>query len=330
MFDLNKILPCEELNCKIIVVTGPTRCGKSSYVSARVKRDYVKNAKRRFQESLIIVNQLRDNGYPNARLDHNLYFANEWLLLDAKENITAWDCDFVKLGMPNEKYKVQNLPYGSVVALFECDQTANARDNTSGLNEYVRALLKYHGHNNLTIILDMQDFSRLAKEFRLFVHQVIFIEGKKSYRFFKWTYKTKWWCRVVDLAYLNFIKSLENLNIKVEEDSYMKETTFTFYGDIHKYYDHQSGFAYFYNGVDHFDYKKVERTELNRESIEDFCKRHPLVPPKDFKKGSSKDIKEFVNSCPAEIKKSVDNLTKQFKDYLYDKFRKGEFNDYES
>ena len=140
---LNKILPCEDINLSIIVVTGKTRVGKSSYITARVIRDYLKNSNTRFQESSALVDQLRNNGYPNLRLDKNLYFANDTLILDPKTGKCAWDFDISKMGLPNNQYKVQNLPYGAVVVAFEADRQLNALDNRGGLNEYVRNFLKY-------------------------------------------------------------------------------------------------------------------------------------------------------------------------------------------
>lgn len=324
---LNKILPCENLNLSIIVVTGPTRVGKSSYISARVRRDYLKNSQERFLASLMIVNQLRNNGYPNLRLDKNLYFANDWLCLDPKKGVNAWDFDVVKMGLPNKKYKVQNLPYGAVVVAFEADRQLNALDNRNGLNEYVRSLLKYHGHNKITLILDMQDFSRLAKEFRLLVHQIVYIKGKKSFRLFGKTLSTTWYTRVIDVAYLNLIKSLENFNIKIEEASYVKDCKFKYYGDIHQLYNAESGLAYFLDGVDHYDYVKVPTPKLDKDGIVEYLKRHPLIPPDSFKKGKCQQLENAPEVVKTKIDAMVKENSKKLKDYLYEIYRKGEFND---
>lgn len=324
MLDLNKILPCEELETKIYVVVGSTGAGKTSYVSGRVIRDSKKNGHQRFLDALLIVQALKKNGYPNLRLDHNMYFCNDYLLLDKKSGETAWDVDFVRLGMPNEKYKVQNIPYGSVVALREGDQTANANDNKTGLNEYLRALLKYHRHNKLTIIIDLQDFSRLTKELRLLVHKVIFVRRKKLYSIFGKVYKSKWWLREIDNTYLALLNSLTSLRVEVKEKSYVTKKKFVFWGNIHDYYDDHSGLPHFLNGVDHYDYIKKPRVELTRESIEDFCKSHPLVPPEEFKKGA-KNID--LSKVDESVKKDIDALTKKFKDALYEKYRKGELYD---
>lgn len=323
---LNKILPCEDINLSIIAVVGKTRVGKSSYISARVRRDYLKHSRERFFESLMIVNQLRNNGYSNLRLDKNLYFANDWLYLDPKQDISAWDFDLSRMGLPNEKYKVQNLPYGSVVVAFEADQQLNALDNRCGLNEFVRNFLKYHGHNKITLILDMQDFSRLAKEFRLFVHQVIYIEGKRSFRLFGKTLSTTWYTRVIDMAYLNLIKSLENMNIVVEERSYVKFCRFKYYGDIHQLYNSESGLAYFLDGVDHYDYVKVSPPVLSKEGMRDYLKRHPLIPPDSFKKGNISKLENLPENIKQQIDKLAKENSKKFKDYLYDLYRKGELN----
>lgn len=320
MFDFNKIMPVERIRPRIYVITGLTGTGKTSLGSAILKRDYLKYGRQRFQESLALINTLRNNGYPNLRLDANLYFCSNFLLLDKKQDIKAWDVDFTKLGLPNEKYKVQNLPYGAVCFFPDVDQVINSHDFRNGINEYLRGFLKYHRHNNLTLILDMQDFELLAKDIRRLVHYVIYVDKKKDYIIFKKPYKTKWYIRTLDLGYLNLIKSFEIANIEVKESSYLIPGTFTFYGNIHNYYDSESALPYFLNGVDHYDYKENEHFELSRESIEDFVNNHPYSPPDNFKKNSKVDIENL----PIETKKKIDNLTKQFKDYLYENLRKGE------
>jgi len=320
MINLNKIMPVEMILPRIYVITGLTGTGKTSLGSAMLKRDYLKYGRQRFQESLALINTLRNNGYPNLRLDANLYFCSNFLLLDKKQDIKAWDVDFTKLGLPNEKYKVQNLPYGAVCFFPDVDQVLNSHDFKNGINEYLRGFLKYHRHNNLTLILDMQDFELLAKDIRRLVHFVIYVDRKQDFTFFKKLYKTKWKLRILDMGYLNLIKSLELANIEVSERSYMKYGKFTFYGNIHNYYDSESGLPYFLNGVDHYDYVQNDHFDLTKASIEDFVERHPYSPPDGFKRGNKIDIKNLPN----ETKKKIDNLTKQFKDYLYENLRRGE------
>lgn len=323
MFDLNKILPCEPLEPKIYVLCGPTGAGKTSLGSAKVIRDYKKNHKQRFLDSLALVQMLKngDNSFKNLRLDHNLYFCSNYLKLDKKTNLTAWDVDFTRLGIPNSKYKVQNIPYGAVLFFPELDQLCNANDNRMGLNEFLRTFLKYHRHNNLTLILDMQDFSRLAKEFRKLVHKVIFVRKKKTFTFFKIPWKTKWYTNEIDMSYLNLMNSLEQFNIEIKEKSYMRRKTFTFYGNIHEYYDHQSGLAYFLNDLDHYDYISSPQGDFTKEGITKFVQAHPITPPDSFKKNSKVNLENIDEN----IKKKVTNLTKQFKEYLYQNL-KGENN----
>ena len=209
---------------------------------------------------------------------------------------------------------------------FEADRQLNALDNRGGLNEFVRNFLKYHGHNRITLILDMQDFSRLAKEFRLFVHQLIYIEGKQSFRLFGRTLSTTWYYRDVDIAYLNLFQSLENLNVHIEIADFVKTGKFKFYGDVHTRYNAESGLAYFLDGIDHYDYIPSNPMEYTFEGVLEYLKRHPLLPPDSFKKGN----KNKLENLPEEIKKQIDKIskenTKKFKDCLYEMYKKGEIN----
>lgn len=322
MIDLNKIFPVSRIETGIYVIVGRTGGGKTSLGVGKLSRDYKKYGHQRFLESLALVERLRPNGYPNLRLDHNLYFCANFALLDKGKGVPCWQVDFTKLGFPNEQYEVQNLPYGAVVFIPECDQVCNARDTQGkGLNEFLRGFLKYHRHNKITLILDMQDFSRLNNEFRHLVHNVIYVKKKTSLILFGHTLLTIWKLIVFDISYLNLVASLNSLNIEVSEKSYLSKDRFIFFGDVHKYYENQSGLPYFLQKVDHYDYIESKPLELSREAIDEYVKSHPVVMPEEFKKQTKKLDKVEMSE---DIKKKITELTKDFKNYLWESFGKGE------
>lgn len=316
---LNKIFPLERTNCKIIVYVGPTGAGKSSGMKAFAIRDKLKYGKRRYLESLALVQHLQLNGYPNLHLDENLYFCSDYLLLDKKTGEEAWDVQFTKLGVPNEQYKVQNLPYGAFVVLPELDKDIHGNDNKGGINEYIRALLKYHRHNKLTILIDLQHFKRLAKELRDLVHYIYFVRGKKDFTLFGKVLMTKWKYIKIDYALYNLFDSLGELKIPVKREDLIRKESFRFFGNIYDYYDHETGLAYFLKDVDHYDYVKPVKNDFTKESIDRINELHPVVPPDEFKKNNKK---MNIDNLDETIKKKVNSLTKQFKSYLYENIDK--------
>lgn len=312
----------KRLPCSIIAVVGHTGVGKTSLCDAMAIKDYKKYCKERYFESLTVVQMLAKNGYKNLKLDKKnpLYFSNNVFLLNKKKNISTWDIDITRLGVPNSQYAVQNLPYGAVVVASEADIAANCNDNRGGINEFIRALLKYHRHNNLTIILDLQDFSRLAKDFRNLVTYIYFVRGKKSYNFFGHVFLTRWKFFKIDFSLLNMFDNLGFLKIPVKEKNYFSCETFNFWGNIYKRYDSQSGLSYFLSQIDHYDYIKPVAFNGSRESVNEYVLHHPIVPPDDFKKGvNTLDLSLLDDNT----KKYVNRLTKQFKDSVYDYLRKG-------
>ena len=312
---LDKILPLEKIDCEIIVFVGPTGAGKTSSVIAHGIRDYRKYGKKRFLESLALVQHLKLNGYPNLDLDKNLYFCSNYMDLDLRKHITAWDVDFTRLGVPNEKYKVQNLPYGAFILLPELDKDIHANDNKGGINEFIRALLKYKRHNKLTFLLDLQNFNRLAKELREFVNSIYFVRYKKDFSFFGHVFMTRWNYIKIDYVLYNLFNSLGNLQIPMPKIKFTKKERFYFFGNIYKYYDHQSGLAYFLKDLDHYDYIEPVKNDYTRESIELINELHPVIPPDEFKKGKNKIN---LDNLDEKIKTKINSLTKQFKNYLYE------------
>ena len=273
----------ERYSTKIILVTGLTRAGKTSNVTAREILDYKYNNKYRMKEAQAVVDDLHSRGFKKTKLKNHVYYSNYRMNLHLRKGVETHHVRFDELGLPNQAYETMNLCPGAVVIIDEPDAQLNAREGMSDkqqekvkiktMNDYLHGFLKFHGQLGVTLILITQDGDRLDKIFRHLIHEVIYIYDKYDhYNIFKKLRKTTW----TEWHYKGSRKLIE-MGIRGEPPvgdfrkyGYITESKFSFKGNIHKYYNSNAYSNLFLYEDMEYEYREHRDDRPTAETIEEY------------------------------------------------------------
>lgn len=282
----------ERLGAKFIVITGKQRVGKTSLGCAMLVNNY-----RYYNDEIVLEAQEKAQkletkyGY-NLPIANHVFFSSSEFILSFEHKAKTWFIDIPRFALPNEQFKVQYFPYSSVIHIAEADVLLNCRDY-KGLNMYLLWLLKYFGHMNLTIIFDCQSYTRLDKAVIELITDLIFVYKRETedISFMRKnkqvdTKKYTWYYLRIDFQTLRMQQEFKGfVKNELDLDPVIKES-YTFIGDIHRFYKSNSATPYFYYNLKNKTYEYIPhiRSLLDPVSVKKYCELHPLVRPEDIKK----------------------------------------------
>ncbi len=281
----------ERVGSKFIVISGKQRVGKTSLGNAIIKNNFRFYNKDIVSDAREIADRLNVKYNYKLNIAEHLIFTSSPLVLSKKRNLVSHLIDVPRFGLPNKQFKVQYFPYGSFVFIMEADILMNCRDYKD-LNMFLLNLLKYFGHMNLTIIFDCQSIGRLDKAIQEIITDIFFVYDRdvEDISFIKndkeiHTKKYTWHYLHIDNQNLRMQKEFSGFNFDLKIKP-VKEETYTFIGDIHKFYKSRSATPYFYQDIEKYEYLEHVKAYLDKDSVDQFCELHPLVRPEDIKKSS--------------------------------------------
>jgi len=172
-----------------------------------------------------------------------------------------------ELGLPNMVNAFKHLPYGSIVVIDEADKYWPNREWHDTPKEFID-LMKYIGHNHLTLILITQVYNNLDKKIRELSMEHYYILGrviKPKRLFFKekfiWYYEKTFPQEILRLS------EFKQLGMDVPAPK-VYHCKFVFKDNPHKYYNSKSGLPLFlYNIVDYNYSLHADDTKLDRASV---------------------------------------------------------------
>lgn len=287
--ELKQLYKPGKLGSKFYVVCGKQRVGKSSLCNAMLVNNYRFYNKEIISDATAIADRLNVKYNYNLKIAEHLIFTSSSLVLSFKDRLKTHLIDVPRFALPNNQFKVQYFPFGSIIYIMEADILLNCRDYKD-LNMYLYNLLKYFGHMNLTIIFDCQSIGRLDKSIQEIITDILFVYDREceDISFVKNkvridTKKYTWKYLHIDNQNLRMQKEFSQFKMDLDIEPVKKEE-YTFIGDIHKFYKSRSATPYFYNDIEEYEYLPHIKFLLDRQSVKEFCELHPLVKSEDIKK----------------------------------------------
>ena len=276
-FNADKIytLQPEDLIGQFILVEGEQGVGKTAELTAFARVIYKKLNKKLMRDTIAYTEMLNSTGDYNLKLAKHCIFSNFDILLDAKKNVHTHFIDMSKLGLPNLDFKVQYFPRGSIILIQEAALLAYCRDYKT-LNRYLINLLRYFRHFKLTVIFDCQTIEDLDKAIRKLIVWDFYIDYRICHK--------KWFCKPVYIWHFyrirnqlnNRIAKLSQMGVKINIPI-VQECVFKCKGYIHDFYDSFEAVPYFLKGLVQYEFLPHPKKSLDRKSVEEYCKAHPLV-----------------------------------------------------
>lgn len=282
----NTNLKKDDISDRIITISAPQRTGKSSFVVSFMQQFFKYQNKARAKETNAFIdalNNIRESGKPVYRLSkspegHYIFSSKNFpFVLDKKFKHHALEIDPKRLGLPNEKGDFDYLPFGSTVVVDEGDEVWPNREWQDTPSELIQ-LLKYIGHNHITLIVIVQILGNLDKKIRELTMEHYHILG----RFIK---PKRWWRKERFIWYYDITYPQEILRFQEFKDLGMDvskpEVThckFVLKDNPHKYYNSRSGLPKFLFNIKDYKYKthpptdKLDRKHVNAvagKSLED-------------------------------------------------------------
>ena len=284
----------ERLGSKFIVVCGKQRVGKSSLCNAKILNNYRFYNQEIVEEAKAVADKLNTKYGYNLEIAPHLVFTSSPVVLSFKHKLKSHLIDIPMFGLPNNQFKVQYFPYGSIVYIMEADILLNCRDYKD-LNMYLYNLLKYFGHMNMTVIFDCQSINRLDKSIQEIITDILFVYERnvEDISFLKNnvridTKKYTWKYLHIDNQNLRMQKEFSQYKSELDLDlSPVKKEEYVFIGDIHKFYKSRSATPYFYYNICEYTYIPHIKFLLDRLSVKQYCELHPLVRTEEIKKAYS-------------------------------------------
>lgn len=285
--NLKKMIKKTPLPSGVFCVCGAQGVGKTSLVVALLSLDYKYHRKERVQQAQSVASRyLRESGI-KLSISDRLYFSNIQIMLDKRKRLCTHYVDVQRLGLPNDDYRVQYLPYGSVVFVQEADLMLFCRDWES-LNNYLVALLKFVRHFGLTILFDCQADGALDKAVRRLTVAKYYITSSFSKRFFLFWKPRTWRFLYIKTQLNETVKELAEVGVKVPLPV-VEKGKLRYFGNVFERYDSFSGAPYFLRGIEKVGYEYLPHPEgdWSVAGIYRYCDLHPVVKPKEIMKNNT-------------------------------------------
>lgn len=281
---------------RVFIVDGEQGAGKTSLIVSWLREDFRRHNTARLAEAQMHVNRINEtykrlnrNRKPEDRYDFlqlppHLYFSNVDIALKGKFTDTPdtrYRTHFINvqnLGLPNSKYEVQYLPWGSVVFIQEADLQLFSH-NWQRIADHLRVLLKYVRKNALTVVFDLQTDSALGKQLRDLATDLIDMETSlfTPARFFGLIRpKTTWYFA---WSYPQRQRAAEARGEEKALKNYVFRGSYRCRENVRLAYDSFSEELYFLKGIERVGYKVQPhpQKDYSPESIDKYCEMLPLT-----------------------------------------------------
>lgn len=328
LFEHKINLKKEDYSDRIITVTGVQRTGKTSFVVAFIRELFKRQNKMRARETNAFIdelNKLKVNNVPCYKLNksplgHYIYTAEPFTFKLNKKGLTTLAIDPHRIGVPNNTYDFEYLPYGSIVIVDEADEIFPNREWQDTPPELIE-LLKYIGHNHMLLIFICQVLGNLDKKIRELTMQhfhIYYREIKPKHWFFR--EKFIWHILVSYPQELLMMKALKDLGIDTVKPR-LEWYKFITKDNPHRYYNSRSGQPLFLRKIKNYNYRTIPAlSDLDRESVE------KVSEYKSRNKDSEELEKEYDFWKMIEKRAKLKDLKSKYKQEAED-YLKGEFSD---
>lgn len=258
-------------------ICGEQGAGKTSLAVGLLRTDYKRWRKYRYNLACSVADEYYAVNGIRLNIDRSLYFSNTKILLDKRRGIYTYEIDLERLGLPNPDYEVQYLPRGSVVFIMEADILAYCH-NWQSLSDYLRNLIKYVRHWDLTIIFDMQVGGDLAKALRNLTMGIYYVLNSGIKRFWLFWKRQIWHFVYIRNQLVNLLKDLKELGIDMKLKP-VERGKFYVWKNVFGFYVSKSAVPYYLNGIEKVGYVYREHSDgdLSVSGIQAYCTAHPLV-----------------------------------------------------
>lgn len=299
------------------VVTGRQKGGKTGLMVAIEKTDWSYHGAERkalAEDHIKELNAIEQENPYNLHCPAHLYWSKSTVVLCSKPFLKTHRCDISEMAMPNSKFKTQYFPRYSFIIQPEFDKLLSSRNykDNSELKEEIFDMVKFEGHQFMTIMMDGQTLNRGDIIIREHATDVFFIfsqkklyedepleaykkridRAKQMYRLgYVRTYKApvrrrkcigaEWIFDWTQNQIKNHINEIKADGIDVQYTDYYKLCKFTFIGDdVRKCYNAFEGENYFLEGIEDYFVEPHLENRLDRETVALFNKKVPRKYPK--------------------------------------------------
>jgi len=274
----------EDISDRIITISAPQRVGKSSFIVAFIRQFFKYQNKQRFKETNNFIdelNSIRLDGKKCYHLSksyfgHYIYSSKKFpFFLDKKYKQKTIELDPKELGLPNIENTFKHLPYGSTIIIDEADEIWPNRDWQDTPIEFIN-LLKYIGHNHLTLILITQVYGNLEKKIRELSMEHYHILGRTfKPRFLFRKPKFIWYYDITYPQEVLRYSEFKDLGMDISKPR-VDHCKFIYKDNPHKYYNSKSGLPlYLYNIEDYVYAEHPDDESLDRKSVELLARKNP-------------------------------------------------------
>lgn len=312
LFDFTAYLQNNMLPTGTYIVNGGQKTGKTGFMVALEKTDWVYHGAERkaaAEHHIANLNALPQEEPYNLHCPEHLYWSRSNVVLHSKPLLQTHRCDISKMALPDVNISTQYFPRHSFIIQPEYESLLDSRkykENTE-LKENIFALIKYAGHNFMTIMLDGQSFDRgdiyvrkLATDLFYIIKQDFLYEdeslrdykqrvskAKDLYRLgYTSRYKApqrlrrcvgcEWIFTWSKNQQMNHAVELRENGIEINTSDYFKMCKFRFHGDdIRKCYNAFEGESYFLENIVDYNVENHFVQALDRESVTNFNKEVP-------------------------------------------------------
>lgn len=311
-FDFTSYLKANPLPTGTYIVNGGQKTGKTGFMVAVEKTDWSFHGATRkalAEQHIAKLNAIPQTPKYDLHCPEHLYWSRSNVILHSKPLLQTHRCDISKMALPDAKYVTQYFPRYSFIIQPEYESLLDSREykKNEGLKNNVFGLVKYAGHNFMTVMLDGQSFDRgdiyirrLATDiFYIIKFELIYEEeptelyhkrverAKKYYKLgFTKSYKkpakrqrcigAEWTFTWIKNQVRNHIVELREEGVEASYSDYFKLCKFRFEGDdIRKCYNAFEGEAYFLHGIKDYEVESQLDYSLDRQSVDMFNKAVP-------------------------------------------------------
>ncbi len=195
----------------------------------------------------------------------------------------TYHTDISQFGLPG-KSGVQFFPQGTFLAFEEIDSFMDCRKWQEDKQNVIDGI-KYVRHNNLVVMGDCQNFSKLDVALRRLTTDLIFVVSKRDVyetvhtkngpvRQFKGNEWEFYWTKQ---QLMENAEMMRQYGFQIDTKQFVRHCKLFYPGNIHNQYDSCAGKPYWYNGLEQYEIEKHPSNALSRDGIKAFISQNALI-----------------------------------------------------